>query len=126
MKKLLILFGVLDILTLIRWFALKTIFVAMASSFGMLLLKAATYLLLASLLFSAYFLIRGSRIGLLITYWQFPFRILLSVYSFSILISIMDLLYLGQIYVPLMWVILCLEVLRLVITIRVHRARYLV
>lgn len=120
-KRLLILFGVLDILTLIRWFAVKTVFLAMAWRYGPLLLKIATYLLLASLLFSAYFLIRRSRIGLLITYWQFPFRIILSVYSFSILISLMDLLYLGQIYIPLMWVILFLEIVRLGITIRVHR-----
>ena len=120
MKKLLILFGILDIVTLVRscghvrnlwgeWNVVPWI-------------VAGNLLTYALLIFSAYFLIKQRKPGLWLTYVQFPLRLSFMVLSFAFLMTIAELFESNQvIYRIFLWGIWGLEILRLIVTIQIHR-----
>lgn len=82
----------------------------------------ATPPLYASLIFSAYFLIRQKKHGIWITYGQFPLRLLLIVLSFSLFHHNESLLSTSELgFKIFLSIILMFEVVRLVVTAVIHR-----
>lgn len=121
MKKILIVFGVLDAVTLIKDFKnpINTGFTSASPYF--LAIAIGTILGYSSLILSAYFLIRQSKVGLWLTYGLFPLRLLSMTLSFSFLLTInpFQLDELGYKY--FIAALLGLEIVRLIITIQIHR-----
>jgi len=121
MKKLLIIFGLLDLVTLIRDIKnpIDTGFTSASPFF--VAIAIGTPLCYLSLIFSAYFLIRQSKVGLWLTYGQFPLRLLFVILSFSFLLTInpFQLDELGYKY--FIGALMGLEIVRLIITIQIHR-----
>jgi len=103
MKRVLVLFGVLDISVIILTY--RELFSLFTNGFIPILFwtQLEYTVMYFSLGFSAYFLLRKDKIGLWFTYAQFPFRYLLSVFSFTFLWSlnffVRDLFYPTNIYV---------------------------
>lgn len=120
MKKLLLLFGLLDIVTLIRSY--QHIIPRPSSWTEYPLITITSSILYASLIFSAYFLIRKEKAGLWLTYFQFPLRMAFLVLSFGFLL-ITARLFNDQsaIYSIMMWFVIGLEIVRLIITIVIHK-----
>ena len=120
MKRLLTLFGLLDIVTIIR--SNRHIIHPTSSWTLFPLISACICVTFISLVFSAYFLIRQKKAGLWITYGQFPLLISFVVLSFGFLFEVNRLLGEGsQTYLIIFWVLVGLEVLRLIFTIVIHR-----
>jgi len=71
MKKLLLLFGLLDFITLIIGYKDKSMLI---TDFTMM--QLINILIYVSLLISGFYLIRQKKIGILISYFQFPLRII--------------------------------------------------
>ena len=120
MKKLLQFFGLLDIITLIR-------------SYQHIIPRATTWsyypgiaignsLLDALLILSAYFLVRQNKIGLWLTYIQFPLRLAFLILSFGFLLLLNRFFNnKTESYIIIIWVLVVLEILRLIFTIHIHR-----
>ena len=125
MKKFLILFGLLDILTLIRSY--RHIIPHEGSWTEYPLMTISSSLLYISLIFSAYFLIRQQKIGLWITYLQFPFRMAFLVLSFGFLTMASRLFNNNYsfAYNFLLWLVIGLEIARVIISIVIHRKLFL-
>ena len=120
MKKLLILFGILDIVTLVRSYG------QVRNLWGewnvVPWIVAGNLLTYTLLIFSAYFLIKLRKPGLWLTYVQFPLRLSFMVLSFAFLMTIAELFESNQvIYRIFLWGIWGLEILRLIVTIQIHR-----
>jgi len=119
MKKLLILFGVLDFITVIKGYhnVQKLIFNSNFSSMHIPLI-----LIFLSFIFSGYFLIRQKEIGLWISYLQFPLRLIFAFFSLGFLMLLNsyfnDLYYGGKILTAMLVI---LEVGRLILSIMIHR-----
>jgi len=123
MKRLLIVFGILDIVTLIRSYGHVTNLSGQWDTFPSITI--GNFLIYLSLMVSAYFLIRQNKLGLWITYGQFPLRLLFGVLSFGFLLTITTLFDDGLvIYRILMWALFGLETLRLLLTILVQKRYY--
>jgi hypothetical protein len=121
MKKLLIVFGILDVVTLIKDFKdpVDTGFTSASPYF--LAVIIGTLLIYLSLILSAYFLIRQSKVGLWLTYAQFPLRLFFVVLSFGFLLSV-NPFQMDEIgYKYFIGVLMGLEIVRLIITIQIHR-----
>ena len=125
MKKLSPLFGILDIITLVRSY--NHIIPSSTSWTEYPLLTIASSVLYASLIFSAYFLITKHKAGLWLTYLQFPLRMAFLVLSFGFLLLTAnffnDRL---AIYSIMMWFVIGLEIVRLIITILIQKHFFLV
>jgi hypothetical protein len=117
MKRLLILFGVLDIITLIRLgeHAFNTLNNLSKFSWVAML----SILIYVSLIFSAYFLIRQSKIGCWLTYAQLPLRAAFFIPSFGFLITYNRAFFSAP--DNIVWLMIALEILRLFFTILIHR-----
>jgi hypothetical protein len=124
MKKLLRLFGLLDIITLVRSY--KHIIPRTMAWTNFPLITTAEFLLYASLIFSAYFLLRQNKVGLWLTYGQFPLRLTFVVLSFGFLFTINRLFdnHVGS-YRIIFWVLVGFEILRLIFTIQIHKKYFL-
>jgi hypothetical protein len=127
MKKLLILFAILDISVVM--IAHRQIFSLLTHPpTGDFVFNHLTFVIMyLSLACSAYFLLRQHKIGLLLTYGQFPIRYLTSVFSFSFLVSANSLI--RDFYFPtsnyiredyLFMGLIVLEFIRLILTIIIH------
>ena len=125
MKKLLILFGLLDILTLIRSYRHIIPREAYWTEFPLITISSS--LLYILLVFSAYFLIRQQKAGLWITYLQFPLRIAFLVLSFGFLTMASRLFYnnYSNAYNFLLWLAIGLEIARVIISMVIHRKSFL-
>lgn len=120
MKKLLLLFGLLDIVTLVRSY--QHIIPQASSWTDYPLMTIASSVLYASLVLSAYFLIMQNKLGLWITYIQFPLRMFFLVLSFGFLLITARLFNdRSIIYSTMMWFVIGLEIVRLIITIVIHK-----
>jgi hypothetical protein len=123
MKKLFLLFGFLDIITLIRSY--EHLIPSLQEWIDFPLMTVASSLLYASLIFSAYFSLRQQKMGLWITYFQFPFRMAFLVLSFGVLLMISPLLNNPTNYYRIMiWVLVGLEILRLIFSIVMYRNKF--
>ena len=120
MKRLLLIFGLLDIITLVRSY--KHIIPRTIDWSDFPLITTGSVLLYTSLLFSAYFLLSQKKAGLWITYGQFLFRLAFVVFSFGFLFTLSNFFddY-SESYGIIFWVLVGLEILRLVFTIVIHR-----
>jgi len=120
MKKLLILFGLLDIVTLIRSYKQIVPYEASWTEFPLITISSS--LLYISLVFSAYFLIRQQKFGLWITYFQFPLRMAFLVLSFGFFTMASRLFNnYSYAYNFLLWLIIGLEIVKVIILIIIHR-----
>ena len=124
MKKLLKIFGLLDIFTLIRSY--KHIIPNSFQWTNFPLITTANFLLYVLLIFSAYFLLRYRKIGLWLTYIEFPLRIAFVTLSFGFLFIITRFFKQhstvnNEPYRIIFWVLIVLEIIRLIFTIQIHR-----
>ena len=120
MKKLLILFGVFDIITLARNY--KQIIPSPSTWTDFPLLGLSNSFLYLSLIFSAFFLIRQSKIGLWLTYLQFPLRMTFLVLSLGFLLLTTNFLNKPEpTYRIMLWILIGLEFFRLILTILIHK-----
>ena len=120
MKKLLILFGIFDIITLVRNY--KQIIPSQSILTDSPLIGLSNSFLYLSLIFSAFFLIRQSKIGLWLTYLQFTFRIAFLVLSLGFLLLTTKFLNNPETpYRIMLWVLIGVEFLRLILTIIIHK-----
>ena len=119
MKRLLILFGLLDIIALIRSYKY---FIPQTLTWTYFpLIAVGNILIYVSLVFSAFFLLRQNKLGLWITYGQFPLRIAFVILSFGFLFELSRLFdKRSQAYMTIFWILIGLEVLRLIFTILIH------
>lgn len=117
MKRLLILFGVLDIITLIRLKESALSNLTSLSKFDWVALLAT--LIYISLVFSAYFLIRQSKVGCLLTYAQLPLRVAFFIPSFGFFIAYDRAFFSAP--DNIVWLMIALEIFRLFFTILIHR-----
>jgi hypothetical protein len=86
MKRVLTLFGLLDIVTLIRSY--RYIIPPTLTWTYYPLLAVGNIAMYVSLVFSAFFLIRQKKAGLWVTYGQFPFRLAFVILSFGFLFDL--------------------------------------
>ena len=121
-KKILIVFGTLDIITVISNFSYATNYFERLG-FDLLIIGFLTLYL--SLPISGLLLIKQKKAGIWINYIQIPLRFLFMTLSFGFILKMTKLFdnWVGM-YDAFMWVIIALEVLRLIITIQIHRKYY--
>jgi hypothetical protein len=121
MKNSLQIFGLLDIITLIRNYMQITPHTTAWSNFSIITLFSV--LLYISLFFSACFLLTNRKFGIWLTYTQFPLRIVFAVFSFGFLFSLNH--FFGnaqQAYKIIFCILIVLEILRLIITVAAANA----
>ena len=120
MKRLLQIFGLLDIITLVKSY--KHIIPRTTDWSEFPLITIGSVLLYTSLLFSAYFLLTQRKAGLWLTYGQFPLRFAFVVFSLGFLFT-MNRLFdnHSESYRIIFWILVVLEILRLLCTIQIHR-----
>ena len=124
MKSFLVLFGILDIVTLLtQYYKIHSGLTSASPYFGTVIFGSLPLYL--SLILSAYFLIRQRKNGIWISYGQFPLRLLLIVLSFSLFEYNKSLLSASESgYKIFLSIILMLEVVRLMTTIGIHRKHF--
>jgi hypothetical protein len=86
MKSYLIIFGLLDLITVIRGYRFFINLVKVDFDFHWITL--AMFLMYVSLIISGISLINKRKVGLWISYFQFPFRIYVAIFSFGFLMII--------------------------------------
>lgn len=119
-KKALIFFGALDIFVIAL--AYRQIVTLLTNwSISYIWTRLEYLILYLSLGVSGYFLLRQNKAGLWLTYGQFPLKLISHVYSFSFLNSIV-LNYQNENY--LIWGMTILEIIRLVMTIQIHKKHF--
>ena len=123
MKRLLILFGALDIITVAK--AYKSIYRMIFETSEFHWISLVNILIYVSLLVSGYYLIKQNKLGLWISYAQFPLRLLFAFFSFGFLM-ILNRLFDGQtIGIQILsGFLLILEIGRLILSIMIHRKYY--
>jgi hypothetical protein len=121
-KRILIVFGLLDIITFVINFSYAGNYF---ERLGFELNIVGFLVLYVSLPFSALLLILQKRIGIWVSYAQVPLRFLFMVLSFGFILRLVRVYddYL-VFYDAFMWVTLGLELLRLAITVQIHRKYY--
>lgn len=119
MKKILIAFGILDFYSFYN--ACKNMPYLFDNYFGFsflnLILIAATFSLLASGVFS----ILMKKAAVKIYYFQLPVRFLLSIFTVGFLFNLFNYLNTSPPYYMLIAVIVCFEIMRLFITVKIQR-----
>jgi hypothetical protein len=122
MKNLLILFGVLDFIAVLKSY--KGIYQLSFANSNFQWMDLVILLIYFSLIASGFYLIKKNKIGLWISYLQFPLRLLFVIFSFGFLLIINGMLnQLIGMYV-LTIILAVLEIIRLAITILIHRKYY--
>lgn len=129
MKKMLILFGTLDLATLgvSHQHAIWIVGQLNEPTSALVGVVNSTNLLLyLSLLLSAYFLLSQNRIGLWLTYVQFPGRLLFLVLSFGFVLNVASPLFDLSLasYKLILWAVVGLEFVRLGVTVMIHRKHF--
>ncbi len=117
MKRTLQLFGFLDIITLLRSY--KYLIPPTLTWRYFPLVAIGNIVIYASVFLSAFFLLRKNKLGLWLTYLQFPLRLAFVVLSFGFLLELSRLV--SNSYMIIFWILIGLEILRLIFTIQIHR-----
>lgn len=130
MKRLLMVFGALDIITLIRNYEqiinLRQIVNLPTDFINFPVTIIVKFLVVISLGLSAYFLLRHKKEGLWLTYVLFPFRLLFMILSFGFLLAISRFFTEHtEFYKILIWILIGLELGRLLLTIQIHRKHFM-
>jgi hypothetical protein len=125
MKKLLIFFGILDLIAFIKSFQLISSLIETGKITHWTNIVLA--ILFLSLILSGIFQILSKKTGIWIYYCQFPFRLFYSAgFSFGFILLSIDLFPdFKQIFLILSILCMTLECLRLTLTIMIHRKFYL-
>ncbi|NOX64297.1 MAG: hypothetical protein GXO85_00515 [Chlorobi bacterium] len=119
MKKLLIIFGILDIITLIKSFGYWN---RLIERFEVSWLDSLSILFYFSLVISVIWLFKNKSKGLTIYYFQFPFRIGLAIFSFGFLMPMSRLFENHGFGLQVLSIVcLILEISRLIASIIIHR-----
>jgi len=119
-KKILILFGILDFLTVLKNYS--SIYKLIFPNHEFNWISIVYLLIYISLLLSGYLLITQNKFGIWISYFQFPLRLFLMIFSFGFLMIINKIFGLQQNGIIILSSILTvLEIGRLIISISIHR-----
>ena len=121
-KKTLILFGLLDLVSFVVTFKFVTKVIENIDRFS--LLSIPEILLIVSLIASGILSIMRKKISLIIYYFQFPLRITFMILTFGFLIKLLGFQYDSVGYKILAVMTFLLEILRLIITIMIHKKEY--
>ena len=125
MNRLLILFGIFDALLILK-FGYQVLLPDVMIRYGIFslpfLLSCFRAIVIVSLAFSAYGLIRSRTWAFIISYFQFPFRLLFLFLSFGFLTYASWIFHLPSIYRPIILFAIAMEAVRLVATIYAHIA----
>ena len=122
-KRILILFGVLDLISVAE--SIPEIIRLLVDVTDLHWLRLLNLIIYASLLASGYYLIRMNKIGIIISYIQFPLRLLVSFFSLGFLMMLSSLFENQTLAIWILSAILVLaEIARLVLTIQIHRNHY--
>ena len=121
-KKTLVLFGLLDLVS----FAVTYRFIikAIENIERFSLLSIPEILLIVSLIASGILLILRKKISLIIYYFQFPLRVIFMILTFGFLFDLFGFQYDSVGYKILVVTTFLLEVVRLIITIMIHKKEY--
>jgi len=121
-KKTLILFGLLDLVSfaVTYKFVIKVIENIEQFSF----LSIPEILMIVSLIASGVLSIMRKKISLIIYYCQFPLRVTFMILSFGFLFKLFGFQYDSVGYKILTWITFLLEIVRLIITIMIHKKEY--
>jgi hypothetical protein len=117
LKKLLPIFGALDIITLFRSY--KHFIPGVFTWANFPLVAIGNIVLYVMLFFSAIFLLRQNKLGLWLTYVQFPLRLAFLVLSFGFLFALSRVV--SNSYMIILGILIVLEIVRLLFTINIHR-----
>lgn len=119
-KNILILFGLLDLLTII--FSHKTLLNLIKNPDLILaLINLLTLVLLLSILLSGILSILKKKSALIIYYFQFPFKLGFFILSFGFILKIFDITLGTSLYYIVSGIIIFLEFARLLINIIIHK-----
>ena len=118
MKKILIIFGILDLISLIKSYRF---WIDFNINFEPAWIKILITVFYISLLISAILLLKFNTKGLIINYIQFPIRISIFVMSFGFLVPLSRLFENYEIGIYVLSIIcIILEITRLIISIYIH------
>ena len=127
-SKILVIFGILDLILIFRFghYAVTNFFyvfkyIGKSSAFPLLLEATTRFLFFISLIFSSIFLIIQKRIGCIISYAQFPFRMAFLSLSFGFLAHLNVFFHNQSFYFGIICFCIILEIGRLIVTIVIHR-----
>ena len=122
-KSLLLLFGVLDIVLIVRFLPAEFQHIGNLSdaAFPTNVIFIARLLFLASLFVSAGGLLRTKKWGLITSYVQFPFRFIFIMLSLGFIAKLARIFDLQNLYNPLIYVSMILECVRLACSIWIHK-----
>ena len=119
MKKALIIFGTLDIITLVKSFSYWH---RLIERFEVNWLDTLIILFYLSLVMSAIWLFKNNSKGLIIYYFQFPFRIGLAIFSFGFIMPLSGLFEDYGLGIKILSIIcVLLEISRLITSIYIHK-----
>ena len=121
-KKTLILFGLLDLVTFVVTF--KFLIKLIENIELISLLSIPEILLIVSLIVSGVLSIMRNKISLIVYYFQFPLRVTFMILTFGFLFKLLGYQYDSLGYKILIIITFLLEILRLVITIMIHKKEY--
>ena len=121
MKRTLIIFGVFDFISLLRNYQhIIDLIVGTWTNFDWI---AVCNILLYPILFvSGYFLIKQRKMGVWLTYAQFPLRVLFQTLSFGFLWMVIPES--AEVEILFSMILVFLEIMRLTFTIYIHRTRF--
>ncbi len=120
MKRILIFFGALDMLIVVLSYQ-QVVSLLTNWTTSYIWMRLEYILIYISLAVSGYFLLKQSKVGLWLTYGQFPLKLISHVYSFSFL-QIIIINYRNEKY--FIWGLTILELIRLAITIQIHKKHF--
>lgn len=122
-KVFLILFGTLDFVTVIKNY--NSIYRLIFPNREFNWIDILYLLVYISFLLSGYFLVKQKKLGIWISYFQFPLRLALMIFSFGFLMIVNRIFGFQQIGILILSGFLTvLEIGRLIITISIHRTYY--
>lgn len=121
-KDLLIAFGLLDLFSFIQSYKIG---VNMLNSIGQIpILSILEILLIVSLIASGILSIMRNKISLIIYYIQFPLKLGFVILTFAFSLKLFGFQYDSNGYRILMWIIVLLEIARLIFSIMIHKREF--
>lgn len=121
-KNLLIAFGFFDLISFVQSYRIG---INMLNSIGQIpILSILEILLIVSLIASGIFSIMRKKISLIIYYIQFPLKLGFVILTFAFLFKLFGLQYNSSGYSILLWIIVLLEIARLIFSIMIHKREF--
>lgn len=125
MKKFLVLFGILDLITVLKNY--NNFYRLVFPNNGYHWLNVVILLIYMSFIISGYLLIRQKKSGIWFSYFQFPLRLLFALFTFGFLMILNRFINDQQIGIQLFTGLLAvLEIGRFIVTIMIHRKYFII